>query len=51
MRIEIEQGDFDIATPLDIYGLSEIMGPASLAKCVGDQDGLPHLGGSFLSPK
>ena len=47
MRAEIE-GRLGLAA-LDIYGLSEVMGPGVAQECVGDQ-GRPHaVGGSLLS--
>jgi phenylacetate-CoA ligase len=47
MRLEIEQA-FDMHA-VDIYGLSEVMGPGVANECVEDQGRAPHLGGSFLS--
>jgi phenylacetate-CoA ligase len=34
---------------VDIYGLSEVMGPGVANECVETKDGLHSLGGSFLS--
>ena len=34
---------------LDIYGLSEVMGPGVASECVETKDGLAHLGGPLLS--
>ena len=34
---------------VDIYGLSEVMGPGVANECIETKDGLHHLGGPFLS--
>jgi phenylacetate-coenzyme A ligase PaaK-like adenylate-forming protein len=47
MRAEIEAA-FDMHA-VDIYGLSEVMGPGVANECVGEQGRAHHLGGPFLS--